>query len=625
MDGRASTADSDGFGSSPSSNNGGTRLPGLAGTQSEKQLTHRELAALKTIKRNVDMTKYAGWLLGASGTWILLSRRKPPPRMIPKVGWCVVGGLGGSFLTMPAGILLSRNVLKDVEDPQHLRKVLAGAIEEQRQGKRPQVGVAPPKGLNGEADFDQQQQPQQNWGGEKTAESYGAGYDERNATADTFSAYSTAQGTVGTRSGGSGARNTSTEASANAAPDGTGPGTRWAQLRGDRGVEPSKWERIRQDNARTAYSRSATSSRAEQNNSEDPSASYSDQSQTASTPSQPDKPFNASRSQPRNRDEPVMTLSGTEDDPRWTSPASFSPQSSGWGNDEFVDDPAASKGRQNSSSRRSYGILSVVEDSASSEYQIESDAPVQVVKGSLLSALVGGVSGSIYGVLKGRQGAGTVLGTRMAFSTFAFAFPFFAVREYVMSPVLNRSSSGFDPANRNMRLRTVVKNRHTHNLLASGLAGAVVGAGAAAFSRGPAAIHKGIVTFGVACTGLQLAGNEARIVRDTMIRPAPRAVPVPDSMTAQSGPSDSKVAASQAAETAVEVQPKQGQVEQGEKSSWLNKVKKAMPIRSVSDQEYEDKLKQRLTSVNQRMADVEMEIREIEDLLKQQQEKEQQA
>ncbi|KAJ9479417.1 hypothetical protein PHBOTO_002893 [Pseudozyma hubeiensis] len=628
MDDRASTADSDGFGSSPSSNNGGTRLPGLAGTQSEKQLTQRELAALKTIKRNVDMTKYAGWLLGASGTWILLSRRKPPPRMIPKVGWCVVGGLGGSFLTMPAGILLSRNVLKDVEDPQHLRKVLAGAIEEQRQGKRPQVGVAPPKGLNGEAGFDQQQQqqqPQQEWGAEKTAQSYGTGFDDRNATADTFNAYSTAQGTVGTRSGGNNGRNTSTETSANAAPDGTGSGTRWAQLRGDRGVEPSKWERIRQDNARTAYSRSATSSRAEQNNSDDPSASYSDQPQTASTQTRPEQPFNASRSQPRNRDEPVMTLSGTEDDPRWTSPASFSPQSSGWGNDEFVDDPAASKGRQNSSSRRGYGILSVVEDNASSEYQIESDAPVQVVKGSLLSALVGGVSGSIYGVLKGRRGAGTVLGTRMAFSTFAFAFPFFAVREYVMSPVLNRSSSGFDPANRHMRLRTVAKNRHTHNLLASGLAGAVVGAGAAAFTRGPAAIHKGIVTFGVACTGLQLAGNEARIVRDTMIRPAPRAVSVPESMTAQTDPSEPTVAAPQAAETPIDVQPKQGQSEQGEKPSWLNKVKKAMPIRSVSDQEYEDKLKQRLTSVNQRMADVEMEIREIEDLLKQQQEKEQQA
>ena len=109
------------FSSPPTSSKtggGGTRLPGLAGTESEKQLTQRELAALKTIKRNVDTTKYAGWIVGAAGTYVLLSRRKPPPRMISKLGWSVVGGLGGSFLTMPIGILLSRDVLKDVEDPQ---------------------------------------------------------------------------------------------------------------------------------------------------------------------------------------------------------------------------------------------------------------------------------------------------------------------------------------------------------------------------------------------------------------------------------------------------------------------------------------------------------------------------
>lgn len=66
----------------------------------------------------------------------------------------------------------------------------------------------------------------------------------------------------------------------------------------------------------------------------------------------------------------------------------------------------------------------------------------------------------------------------------------------------------------------------------------------------------------------------------------------------------------------------EGRVEEGKKesSSWLNKVKNAMPIRSVSDEEYESKLKERLSGVNQRMADVEKEIREIEGLIKQQEE-----
>ncbi|CBQ73335.1 conserved hypothetical protein [Sporisorium reilianum SRZ2] len=614
----ASRSDQASFGTDRAATNaagGSTRLPGLAGTESEKQLTQRELAALKTIKRNVDTTKYAGWLLGASGTWVLLSRRKPPPRMLPKLGWSVVGGLGGSFLTMPIGILLSRSVLQDVEDPQHLRRVLAGAIEEQRQGKRPQVGVAPPKGLNGEADFEQSAQ-QQEWGGEQAAQSYGAGYERGQATADTFSAYSATQPPSNA------GRNTpSKPASTNAAPDGTGPGTRWAQLRGERGVEPSKWERIRQDNARTAYSRSA-SARAEQTNSEDASFSSSaQQQQQQGTSTYPP------RAAARNRDEPVMTLSGAEDDPRWSSPATLSPQSSGWGNSEFLRDPAAASSEPRNA-KRGYGILSVLEDSSSSGYRLESDAPIQVVKGSLLAALVGGVSGSIYGVLRGRQGAGTVLGTRMAFSSFALAFPFFAVREYAVSPVLNRTSSGPDPANRHMRLRTVVPNRHTHNVLASGLAGAVVGAGAAAFTRGPAAMHKGIVTFGVVCTGLQLAGNEARIVRDALIRPSPRGGAV------KGEASDAAVSASQGAAPLVDIEPEQPPVQeqaveakeqqQQQKSGWLSKVKNAMPIRSVSDEEYEVKLKERLSNVNQRMADVEMEIREIEGMLQQQEQQGQQ-
>lgn len=616
---------------------GGTRLPGLAGTESEKQLTQRELVALRTIKRNVDTTKYGGWMLGAAGTYVLLSRRKPPPRMLSKLGWSVVGGLGGSFLTMPIGIVLSRGALKDVEDPQHLRRVLAGAMEEQRQGKKPQIGVAPPKGLNGEADFDQGQgqQGQEGWGGERAATSY-SGFESNNSNnsmpSDSFSSFPSSQPSSSTPGRGDG--RTSADGSSTSPPPGTGAGTRWAQLRGVRGVEPSKWERIRQDNARTTYNRSTDR---DQPQSDDPSAFNNDSAQPSTVRQQP-PPSSSSSSyatrsaSPRSRDEPVMTLSGNEDDPRWSSPASFSPQSSGWGHGEFLDDPAASSSDQRRpGARRSYGILSVLEEPASG-FQIESDAPIQVVKGSLLAALVGGVSGSIYGVLKGRQGAGTVLGTRMAFSSFAFGFPFFAVREYIVSPVLNRTSSGPDLANRHMCLRTVTKNKHTDKLLASGLAGAVVGAGAAAFTRGPQAIHKGIATFGVACTGLQLAGNELRVVRDAVIRPIPRGthIAVPEEMKTSS--SDAAVSASQAVVPMVDVQPQQGAQQkqeaakqQGGGKGWLEKVKGAMPIRSVSDEEYEQKLKERLSGVNQRMADVEAEIREIEGLIAEQQSKQGEA
>ncbi|GAC76076.1 hypothetical protein PANT_19d00100 [Moesziomyces antarcticus T-34] len=594
--------------------NGTTRLPGLAGTQSEKQLTQRELAALKTIKRNVDTTKYGGWMLGAAGTFVLLGRRKPPPRLLSKLGWSVVGGLGGSFLTMPIGIMMSRGALKDVEDPQHLRMVLAGAIEEQRQGRKPQVSVAPPKDLDGETDA------QQEWGGERAAQPEAASFDstgnlKTQGGSDSFDSFSSSQPSSSTRNvRGNAGMPAAGPSNDTESPPGTGAGTRWAQLRGERSVEPSKWERIRQDNARTAYSRSG-SAQAEPSDTSSQGAQFS--SPNSAPPSRPSRPA------PRSRDEPVMTLSGDQDDPRWSSPASFSPQSSGWGGGEFLDDPAGgdkdATQRSRANGRRGYGILSINEERApSSGVEIESDAPIQVVKGSLLTALGGGLFGSAYGVLKGRQGAGTILGTRMAMSSFAFAFPFFAVREYVVSPVLNRTSSGPDPANRSMRLRTVAPNRHTHNLLASGLAGAVVGAGAAAFTRGPRAIHKGVATFGLACTALQLVGNETRIVRDALLRPSPRPVPVAASPSSP----DAAVSASQAVAPMADVQPTPSASEMQEakpqkSASWLSKVKNAMPIRSVTDEEYEEKLNKRLTSVNQRMADVETEIREIEALLQQ--------
>ncbi|SPC66008.1 uncharacterized protein UHOD_04628 [Ustilago sp. UG-2017b] len=612
--------DTGGFSSSqPAAGQGGTRLPGLAGTESAKQLTQRELAALKTMKRNVSITKYGGWMVGAAGTYVLLNRRKPRPRLLARMGLSVVGGFGGSFLMIPIGILLSKNVLRDVEDPQHLRRVMLGAMEEQRQGKRPQIGVAPLKGLNGEADFDQglQQQQQQGgegWGGERAATSYPEFVGNNGNSSGSFSS---SFPSLSSEPSSSSAQESTTP------PPGTGTGTRWAQLQGERGVEPSKWERIRQDNARTTYNRS-NASPADQPQSDDPSAFNNNPSQPSTVRQQPPPPNNGSypsrSASPRNRDEPVMTLSGAEDDPRWSSPATFSPQSSGWSNGEFVDDPTASSsssGRR--SARRGYGILSVLEE-PSSGFQIESDAPVQVVKGSLLAALVGGVGGSIYGVLNGKQGAGTVLGTRMAFSSFAFAFPFFAVREYIVSPVLNRTSSGPDFANRHMRLRTVTKNKHMDKLLASGLAGAVVGAGAAAFTRGPQAIHKGLATLGVACMGLQLTGNELRVVRDAVIRPSPRGAPlaVPELMKASS--TDAAVSASQAVAPMADVQPTP-QVNQEGGKGWLEKVKGAMPIRSVSDEEYEQKLKERLSGVNQRMADVETEIREIEGLIAEQQSK----
>ncbi len=78
---------------------------------------------------------------------------------------------------MPIGILVSRGALKDVEDPQHLRRVLAGGDGGEEAGRKAAGGRSAAEGLNGEAecqDQQQRQQQQQEWGGEQAAQNYGA-------------------------------------------------------------------------------------------------------------------------------------------------------------------------------------------------------------------------------------------------------------------------------------------------------------------------------------------------------------------------------------------------------------------------------------------------------------------
>ncbi|PWY99466.1 hypothetical protein BCV70DRAFT_201032 [Testicularia cyperi] len=646
----------------PAAAGSSTRLPGLAGTQSEKQLTPRELAALKTIKRNVDLTKYGGWAIGAAGTWVLMSRRKPLPTNLQRIGWSVVGGLGGSFLLMPIGILASRSVLRDVEDPQHLRQVLLGAMQEQREGKRPNVGVAPPKGLDGESPQHGASQPGQR-------EDWGA------AAAPAEASYSQAAPRPSNEGQTDGFSESSSDQTRDQMPDGTGAGSRWAQLRGERSVEPSRWERIRQDNARNTYNRQGAGSQQPPLQQASPPFGSESDSPGSSTLGGGYSSTTTGAAGRSRAAEPVMSLSGGETDPRWSNPASYQSDTSGWGNSEFLRDPSAQPPPdQAKSAKRGYGVFSVVEDQASSAtaplqgFQIESDAPIQVVKGSLLSALAGGVGGSIFGVMKGRQGAGTVLGFRTAFNCFAFGFPFFAIREYIVSPVLHRSSSGFDPSNQHMRLRTL-PNRHTDKIAASGLAGALAGAGLATFARGPRMAVKGAATFGVVCMGVQFAGNELRIARDTLLRPSRgqnaavsrdgnvdaggaaslphdvnngsptdlnQAQPTPSTSQSNSTSNSNKspdtaVAISQAAlplsdaDSSTPTTQPSGNPDTGTtttsnpvakktETSWLSYLKHAMPVRSVSDEEYGQKLQLRLQDLHHRIADIQAEIREIEGL-----------
>ncbi len=62
---------------------------------------------------------------------------------------------------------------------------------------------------------------------------------------------------------------------------------------------------------------------------------------------------------------------------------------------------------------------------ADGKLDFDANAPLRVIKGSLLLSLAGGATGASVGVLKGRSGAGTTLGAQMGINCFLFGFPFF--------------------------------------------------------------------------------------------------------------------------------------------------------------------------------------------------------
>ncbi|EPQ31121.1 uncharacterized protein PFL1_01310 [Pseudozyma flocculosa PF-1] len=621
----------------PASAPGGKLPAGLAGTRAQMQLTPREAEALRTIKRNVDRSKTAGWIIGGAGSWFLLSRRKPRPSNLQLAGLSFIGGLGTSFLLMPLGVVMSKGIVDTVEDPQHLKKVLADVVEEKRRGGAPNVRIGPPQGMDGEQQWGQAAQggaPAQPRGDgqPRFTPSPPAAASEQTPREATFDFFDSGSG--GPDEGGASA-------------------SRWAQLRGERGVEPSKWDKIRQENARNAYNRrnaAATGSAS----SPSPSPSAVDQAGGSSDDRFPQASGSFS----------TFPGANTDSDPRWSSTSPQAPskrqpggdQLDGWGSAEFVQDTSSSGGASyggGAANRRSYGINSVDEESISAlrGFEVDSDAPMKVAKGSLLAALVGAVSGSVYGAVRGQTGAPTVLGSRMAFNMFAFGFPFFAIREYAINPTLSvmaHEKKYEHPTAQHAYVRPR-HNPHTRDLASSGISGAIVGGTLAGYARGRQSIPSGIIMFGLACTSLQFAGNELRYAKGQLLM---RQATPPPTQVALTGPPQTPTGGA----TTVSEQPgpgrttttamefaRDGASEQGQAhtaagtataasaedaipattttapkkttgrgGSWLESLKSLSPVRSVSDQEYEAKLKERLQGVDARLVGVREELAEIE-------------
>lgn len=192
------------------------------------------------------------------------------------------GSLAGSWLMVPVGVLWSSNVIKRVEDAQHLARILREASgarmrsEQSRdgpvsfprhtgQGQRPSNQYDPPS-IDPAAQSMSSSYPStpaptppptrtsarskgaqtNQWGDEINAPdmpSYSA-----DAASNPTSAYP-----YSSQPGPSSTANPEAESGSQ------GQQSRWAQLRGQRSVQESSWERLRQENAREAYNKQAAS------------------------------------------------------------------------------------------------------------------------------------------------------------------------------------------------------------------------------------------------------------------------------------------------------------------------------------------------------------------------------
>ncbi|KAN0065721.1 hypothetical protein ACQY0O_000851 [Thecaphora frezii] len=605
--GQPQNDDEDAVGSAPGAPR--TPLSGLAGTQSERRLTQREVEALRNVKRNVDGAKTAGWIIGGAVSWYMLSRRKPRPSNLQLAGLSFVGAMGASFLLMPFGILMSKGALQNVEDPQHLKRVLAGAIEEKRRG-----GILPPARA---ATSPSSAEGEQGWNDASGGNEYsdtGSFAPRAEASHIESAPYSRASGSIldpfyprqdAPASYSRDGPTASSSQSLDSTSDGEAqPSSRWAQLRNARGVEPSKWELIRQENARNAYNRRS-------------------QSSTNQSPQEVDERVSQTSG--------LSTLPGAniDRDPRWSStPARGSSgragydQLDGWGSGEFVQESGDAPYSRGLGGQRQYNINSVnEEDVALSGFEVDSNAPFKVAKGSLLAALAGAVSGSVYGIIKGQTGAGTIVASRMGFNMFAFGFPFFAIREYAVNPglaLIARENRFEHPTSHNVYIHPR-PNPHTCDLASSGISGAIVGGGLAGFARGRQLIPSGIIMFGLACTGLQFAGNELRFARQKLLTreaaPAPAVVATPSTASSPSPVERTDVRTEAEAIGKAASGPMRAASASTSGSTgkgWLSTLKSLSPVRSVSDEEYEAKLQERLRGVDARLAGVREELRELE-------------
>ncbi|CAO1627668.1 unnamed protein product [Sympodiomycopsis kandeliae] len=190
-------------------------------------------------------------------------------------------------------------------------------------------------------------------------------------------------------------------------------------------------------------------------------------------------------------------------------------------------------------------------------------AATTVALHSLAWAGGAGVLGSITGVLRYDPALPPiVLANRGARNAFVIAFPFYAIREYAITPILYQLDPQSPPQ----------PQSYTTNLLATSISGASVGSILAYYKSRP--ILQNSIRLGVITTTFQLINNAWKVRRNHT-----------DSNTAED------VVAEEFPSSAAAQQPSSSPTSHS--PSWWDKLKENAPIRKIPDERYLEQLEKR--------------------------------
>ncbi|KAL9939909.1 hypothetical protein V8E36_001726 [Tilletia maclaganii] len=198
------------------------------------RLTPKEADALQKIQDSVRVWRSAGFLAGSAAAMYFARRRKPPIGIPITAAVAFLAGWAGVYTATPFGVYAARGSVKEIEDPNHFKRILVESLTNKRFPEVQQGGSQAPQ-------FATDRRPGWDVGSNDADMSQGTSYPS--AAASPTPAFNSNEDQE------------AFPASLGSAAQGS---SRWAQIRGDRSTPSSTWDRIR--SKQSSQQRNATAS-----------------------------------------------------------------------------------------------------------------------------------------------------------------------------------------------------------------------------------------------------------------------------------------------------------------------------------------------------------------------------